>query len=110
MLATVILWHLLQPVLYFYVFIDDYHALGLLQRVLGAGVALREALYALSVLTCVWVNPAFLLIDINAAVKDEDKRGQATIRGYPALLTYVVLRFGMTPQTKVNLYRSRSGH
>lgn len=43
------LWHLLQPVLYFVVFLRAYPMLEALQCVLGAGVALREALYALSV-------------------------------------------------------------
>ena len=35
----------------------------------------REALYLLYVLACAWVNPAFLLVDVGASVRDDIRGG-----------------------------------
>ena len=61
-------WHVLQPVLFFFVFCDWFPTIGTLERVFGAGIAVREAVYFLQVLTCTWANPSFLLVDIGASV------------------------------------------
>ena len=59
-------WLARQPALCFWVFFDAFPALEPMQRALGCVVAGREALYLLSVLTCTWVKPAFLLVDVGA--------------------------------------------
>ena len=79
-------WHVLQPALYFWVFSDAFPALEPMQRVLGCVVAVREAVYLLSVLACTWVNPAFLLVDVGASVRDET----GSPGGYMFLFMYVV--------------------
>ena len=49
---------------------------------------LREALYLLAVGACAWVNPAFLLVDVAASVRNE---GSGDIEGgYAFLAMYVV--------------------
>ena len=50
-------------------------------------MAAREALYLLSVLMCAWVNPAFLLVDVGATVRDGTVRGLNG--GYSFLFMYV---------------------
>eukprot|EP01043_Picozoa_sp_COSAG02_P055664 COSAG02_NODE_6492_length_3539_cov_1.962209_2_plen_658_part_00 len=80
-------WHLLQPALYFYVFVDALSGLDEIQRVLGALVGVREGAYALSVLACVVVNPAFLLVDVGATVRE---RFLPWSSGYRWLVVYVV--------------------
>jgi hypothetical protein len=83
-----VLWHALQPALYAYVFSDAFPTLEPLQRWLGGFVLLREALYLLFVVACAWVNPAFLLVDVAATVRDEE--AGAPMGGYSFLAMYVV--------------------
>ena len=88
-LTKALLWHVLQPTLYYYVFLDAYPTLEPVQRGLGYVVAAREALYLLSVLACTWVNPAFLIIDVGATVRDTE--AQADVKGgYLFLAMYVI--------------------
>jgi hypothetical protein len=75
-LLRLVLWHALQPALYAYVFSHAFPTLEPLQRWLGGFVLLREALYLLFVVACAWVNPAFLLVDVAASVRDEGARGE----------------------------------
>eukprot|EP01047_Picozoa_sp_COSAG01_P038736 COSAG01_NODE_3159_length_6488_cov_8.505400_5_plen_627_part_00 len=82
-------WHLLQPALYFYVFVGAFSGLDTAQQVLGSLVGVREGAYALSVLACVAVNPAFLLVDVGATVRDEDG-AEAPEGGYGWLAMYAV--------------------
>ena len=77
-----------EPALYCWVFSDAFPALEPVQRVLGCLVAGREALFLVSVLACTWVNPAFLLVDVGASVRDETVAG--TDGGYGFLFMYVV--------------------
>ena len=86
--VTLLLWHALQPALYAYVFSDAFPTLEPVQRWLGGFVLLREALYLLAVGACAWVNPAFLLVDVAASVRDEEARGFEG--GYLFLAMYVV--------------------
>ena len=81
-----------QPALYFWVFLDAFPALEPVQRVLGCLVAGREALYLLSVLACTVVNPAFLLVDVGASVRDitVDDVHLDVDGGYSFLFMYVV--------------------
>ena len=49
---------------------------------------MREALYLLLVLACTWANPAFLLVDVGASVRDtEASLGRG---GYEFLALYVL--------------------
>jgi hypothetical protein len=85
-----VLWHALQPALYAYVFYDAFPTLEPVQRWLGGFVLLREALYLLAVVACAWVNPAFLLVDVAASVRDEGEDGERIIfHGYAFLGMYV---------------------
>ena len=85
-------WHLAQPVGYFVVYGCAVSAgeIDGLQRWLGGFVLLREALYLLAVVACAWVNPAFLLVDVAASVRDEGEDGERIIfHGYAFLGMYV---------------------
>ena len=82
-------WHVAQPAGYFAVYgcaisvgeLDD------LQVVLGGFVAAREVLYLLFVGACVWVRPAFLLVDVGASLHTVgDDLGHG---GYGFLAMYV---------------------
>ena len=73
-LFKMLFWHGLQPVLYFWVFADEFSSLQPLQQVLGCAVGVREALYLLSMLACVRLNPAFLLVDVFASVQDSQSK------------------------------------
>eukprot|EP01043_Picozoa_sp_COSAG02_P047450 COSAG02_NODE_4550_length_5224_cov_94.387512_2_plen_357_part_00 len=68
---TLLGWHLLQPALYFYVFVGAFSDLDTAQQVLGSLVGFREGVYAVSVVACVVVNPAFLLVDMGATVREQ---------------------------------------
>ena len=81
-------WHVLQPALYFWVFSDAFPALEPVQRVLGCLVAVREAVYLLSLVACACVNPAFLLVDVGASVRDD--RGLGKRGRYTFLFAYVI--------------------
>ena len=69
---TLLGWHLLQPALYFYVFLGAFSDLDTAQQVLGSLVGIREGVYAVSVVACVVVNPAFLLVDMAATEREQD--------------------------------------
>ena len=66
----VLFWHLVQPLLYFWVFSQAFSGLEPVQKILGTAVAVWEGFYAISVLLCVLVNPAFLLVEVRASVRD----------------------------------------
>ena len=87
---TLLGWHLLQPALYFYVFFGAFSDLDRAQQVLGSLVAVREGVYALSVLACVAVNPAFLLVNARATARNEDSVGDGPSAGYGWLALYVL--------------------
>ena len=84
-------WHLLQPALYFYVFLGAFSDLDTAQQVLGSLVAFREGVYALSVVACVVVNPAFLLVDMGATVREQDDGMLVLVMYVVAPEKYVVL-------------------
>ena len=65
--------HILQPVAYGVGFSLAYNDLSEhpLPFALAACVAVREALYLLATVGCVLVNPAFLLVDLDATAEDE---------------------------------------
>ena len=86
-LGRFLFWHLAQPASYFFVYGCAVQAgeLDGLQLWLGGFVAGREALYTLMVLACTCVNPAFLLVDVGATVRDGGGFG-----GYTFLFMYVV--------------------
>jgi hypothetical protein len=70
--TKLLLWHWLQPALYFTVFNCYWAELDGWQQGFGAAVAVREALYVLTTLAGVAYNPAFLLVDVGATVRDKD--------------------------------------
>eukprot|EP01045_Picozoa_sp_COSAG04_P028832 COSAG04_NODE_4580_length_2005_cov_2.719307_1_plen_386_part_00 len=88
--ARFLLWHVAQPAGYFAVYGCAVSAgeVDGLQTWLGGFVAAREALYLLTVLVCVVVNPAFLLVDVGASVHDTS--GENEQRGYGFLALYVL--------------------
>ena len=81
-------WHLLQPVMYIYVFLTAYSTLDTVQQRLGSFVLLRESLYLLALLACVVANPAFLLVDVSASARDDPRFGVRS--GYTFLARYVL--------------------
>jgi hypothetical protein len=86
--ARLLLWHWLQPALYYAVFLSYWAELDDWQRGFGSAVAAREALYALTVLAALCGNPAFLLVDVGASVRDTDaEHGEG---GYAFLAMYVL--------------------
>ena len=56
------------------------------QKGFGAAVAVREALYVLATLVGLAYNPAFLLVDVGASVRDKD----GDFPGYVFLGLYVL--------------------
>jgi hypothetical protein len=73
-------------VLYFTVFGCYWGELDDWQKLFGGAVAVREALYALSVLAALCGNPDFLLVDVGASVRDTDAGG--VLGGYGFLALY----------------------
>ena len=70
--ARLLLWHWLQPALYFAVFGAYWPELNGWQRGFGGAVAAREALYFLTTAAALHYNPAFLLVDVAATVRDKE--------------------------------------
>ena len=60
--------HALQPASYLLTLQVCWRDLGTLQLWLGGIVAVREVFYLLFTLRCVFANPAFLLVDVQASV------------------------------------------
>jgi hypothetical protein len=93
--SRLLFWHLAQPVLYIVIFSVYSPQLGAGATwntrhgfVLGLGVAIREGLYFVITLACLYVNPAFLLVDVGASVRDSKaKRG---LKGPMFLVMYVL--------------------
>jgi hypothetical protein len=81
-----LLWHWMQPVLYWKVLYCTWSDIDGLQAVFGVAVAMREAGYVIATLICMKVNPAFLLVDVVASVKDATDGGANS--GLAFLLTY----------------------
>ena len=84
--TKLLLWHWLQPVLYFVVFVCLWDDLDIWQILFGSVVAVREALYVLTTLAELRYNPAFLLVDVGASVRDRD----SDLGGYTFLGMYVL--------------------
>ena len=76
--TKLLLWHWSQPLSYFAVFGAYFCSLPLPvhdqlnQRSLGTFVAVREAAYVLSTLLALWVNPAYLLMELGSVIKEEE--------------------------------------
>ena len=65
---------------------------------------MREALYLLSVLACTWANPAFLLVDVGASVRDT----VGAVKGYGG---YVFLAmYVLAPEKFVASAAFEGGH
>ena len=70
--GKMLLWHWTQPLSYFAVLGVYYCSLGDDQhRFIGMVVAVREALYLVSTLLALWLNPAYLLMELGSVWKDE---------------------------------------
>ena len=61
-------WHWIQPVTYFVVLAIFSREIDDVQYVLGCLVAVREAIYLISSIACLWLCPAYLLVDVYASV------------------------------------------
>jgi hypothetical protein len=76
--TKLLLWHWSQPLSYFAVFgayfcslpVDDDFTHD--QRFLGTWVAVREVMYVLSTLLALWLNPAYLLMELGSVWKEEE--------------------------------------
>jgi len=103
LIAKFLLWHCLQPILYFLVLYCAYEDGDIddgLQLFFGVAVAVRELLYLLLTMICVYVHPAFALIDIAASVRprNDDIERQSSFssrflsidEGYGFLFLYVL--------------------
>ena len=71
-LARLLFWHLAQPAAYAYVFRSEWSKLDTWQQGFGSVVAAREALYCLTTLVCLVKQPAFLLVDVVASVRERN--------------------------------------
>eukprot|EP01046_Picozoa_sp_COSAG06_P025072 COSAG06_NODE_2085_length_7634_cov_6.358593_3_plen_618_part_00 len=69
--ARLLLWHLVQPPMYFLVLATYHSDIDHLQLGLGVAVACREAGYLVTTLACVYYNPAFLLVDVATTVRQQ---------------------------------------
>eukprot|EP01047_Picozoa_sp_COSAG01_P011795 COSAG01_NODE_520_length_16006_cov_6.454077_3_plen_488_part_00 len=92
--GRLLFWHWLQPALYWAVFACFYDQIrpGVdgAQKGFGWAVAVREALYLLNTLVALYANPAFLLVDVGASVRDTAGHGLAGRSGYGFLAMYVL--------------------
>eukprot|EP01047_Picozoa_sp_COSAG01_P049751 COSAG01_NODE_4960_length_4589_cov_2.312249_5_plen_394_part_00 len=86
--ARLLLWHWLPPVVYFMVLGCHWTELDAVQRGFGAAVAVREVLYIAATLLGLCANPAFLLVDVGASVRDTDQAGASG--GWPFLALYAL--------------------
>eukprot|EP01047_Picozoa_sp_COSAG01_P087532 COSAG01_NODE_20183_length_966_cov_3.078431_1_plen_156_part_00 len=86
--ARLLLWHWLQPVVYFMVLGCHWAELDAVQRGFGAAVAVREVLYVAATLLGLCANPAFLLVDVGASVRDTGRSGAQG--GWPFLALYAL--------------------
>jgi hypothetical protein len=67
------LWHYLQPVAYWFVLWLYWDDMSRTQQILGAIVAGREGIYFLLVTIALFVQPAFLLVDVVATFKEDPR-------------------------------------
>jgi len=67
--ARLVLWHLLQPSVYLVALGVYWPDLGWWSRLLGGIVGAREAAYVALCLVGMWVQPAYLLVDVRATVR-----------------------------------------
>jgi hypothetical protein len=81
--------HWVQPALYWAVFACFYDQIDGAQWGFGWAVAVREALYLLTTLVALYANPAFLLVDVGASVRDVTAGGVGS-SGYGFLALYVL--------------------
>jgi hypothetical protein len=65
--------HLLQPLAWSAAFIWHWAELSTSQAFFGSVVGLREALYFFLTVVCVLVHPAFLLVDVGASLRRQDR-------------------------------------
>eukprot|EP01045_Picozoa_sp_COSAG04_P006226 COSAG04_NODE_302_length_17393_cov_6.251417_15_plen_615_part_00 len=72
--SKLLLWHWAQPLSYFAVLGIYYCTLDDGQRGLGLQVAVREVLYVLSTLLALWLNPAYLLLELDPMLKPSAER------------------------------------
>ena len=87
-IARMLLWHIVQPVMYVVVLWCNYSELDRWQKIFGVAVAIREGLYLLTILACVIIKPAFLLIDPWANVNGDGRGTHLHDNGVGFLLFY----------------------
>jgi hypothetical protein len=91
-MTWLLFWHWLQRALYTIIFSSYYDELDSDQQMYGTAVCWREALYALTIFAIIFVNPAFLTVDVSATVRDADtfSCGGDFDEGYSFLALYVL--------------------
>lgn len=99
------LWHLIQPPMYFLVLYEFHTEIDALQLHLGLAVALRELGYLVSTLLCTWINPAFLLVDVNSSVQDYSRSNYGWLEklGTPTDGLICMLMYVLAPEKFVGL-------
>jgi hypothetical protein len=107
--GRLLFWHWLQPVVYWGVFAYYYDQVDGWQKCFGWAVAVREAEYVIATLVALCANPAFLLVDVGASVRDTGGtmlyHGRMfEVSGYLFLTMYVLM-----PQQFVTLAHALGG-
>ena len=85
-LARLLFWHWLQPALYFAVLACHWAELDGWQHFFGIAVGVREGSYVQSTLVALWLNPAFLPVDVGATVRERE--APLAFHGLQFLLMY----------------------
>ena len=95
-LGRLLFWHVLQPLSYFAAFHTTAHQLDWLQYLLGAVVGVREGVYLLATFAALVKNPTFLLLQIEACLRDRDASGAGSgtmiMNGGPSFLLMYTLQ------------------
>ena len=96
-LMRLLLWHLLQPVVYLVAVFIYWKRLYAHWLWAALVLAAREAWYGLMALACAWAQPSYLLVDVPSSWRRRRRRvdgewalaAQGAHRERPAVLTYV---------------------
>ena len=65
-IVRLVFWHWLQPLSYAFVLYAYWDLLDEVQMFLALAVGLRECVYFLLTIACLWVTPAFLMVDLRS--------------------------------------------
>lgn len=89
-ILRLLFWHWSQPAIFFVVLYCSWDQLDSPKQILGSAVAAREVGYVLATFLCLWVNPAFLIVDVCASVRDNTSQFGGTNAGLAFLAMYTL--------------------